>query len=54
MSERLDLRIKDLDFEMPQIFIWDSKGNKDCVTMLPQSIQEPLDENLVGVRAPYK
>jgi len=54
VSECMNLRIKDLDFEMGQIFVRDSKGNKDRLTMLPQSIQEPLKEHLFGVRSLYQ
>ena len=42
VSEALRIRVKDIDFEQSQILVRDSKGNKDRVTMLPQSLQEPL------------
>ncbi len=51
VSECLNLLIKDLDFEMSQIVVRDSKGNKDRMTMLPQSLQDPLKEHLIGVNA---
>ena len=51
VSECLQLRIKELDFEMSQIIARDTKGNKDRLTMLPQSLQEPLKDHLIGVKA---
>jgi len=54
VSECLNLRIKDIDFEMSQIIVRDSKGNKDRLTMLPQSLQESLKEHIVGVKALYE
>jgi len=54
ISECLNLRVKDLDFEMSQIIVRDSKGNRDRLTMLPQSLYEPLNEHLIGVEILYK
>lgn len=51
VSECLSLRIKDLDFAGSQIVVRDGKGNKDRLTMLPQTLQVPLKEHLVGVKA---
>ena len=42
LIEGLRLRVKDLDFEYQQITVRDGKGNKDRVTMLPNSMIEPL------------
>lgn len=53
VSEVLRLRVKDIDFEQSQILVRDSKGNKDRVTMLPQSLQEPLREHLDKVKFQY-
>jgi integron integrase len=53
VSECLNLRIKDIDFERFEILVRDSKGNKDRLTMLPQSIIDPLKEHLEGIRALY-
>ena len=50
VSECLNLRIKDVDFERSEILVRDSKGNKDRLTMLPQSIIGPLEEHLIGIR----
>jgi integrase len=42
LSECLQLRVKDIDFECQQITVRDGKGQKDRVTMLPKSAIEPL------------
>jgi site-specific recombinase XerD len=42
LTEVLRLRVKDLDFGMRQITVRDGKGFKDRVTMLPESLIEPL------------
>jgi integron integrase len=42
LSECLQLRVKDLDFEYQQITVRDGKGQKDRVTLLPKSTIEPL------------
>ena len=36
---------------MSHIVVRDSKGNKDRMTMLPQSLQDPQKDHLVGVKA---
>lgn len=54
VSECLNLRIKDLDFEMSHIIVRDSKGNRDRLTMLPQSLHDSLNEHLLGVEILYK
>jgi site-specific recombinase XerD len=51
LRECLKLRVKDLDFGYCQIVVRDGKGAKDRVTMLPQSVREPLKRHLVQVRA---
>lgn len=42
LHECLQLRVKDIDFEYNQITVRDGKGGKDRVTVLPESIIEPL------------
>ena len=49
LSEALRLRFKDVDFAQGTIIVRDGKGEKDRVTMLPQSVREPLLEHLRGV-----
>jgi integron integrase len=51
LRECLKLRVKDLDFGYRQIVVRDGKGAKDRVTMLPQSVHEPLKRHLMQVRA---
>lgn len=50
LLEGLRLRVKDLDFEMRQITVREGKGNKDRVTMLPESLIPGLREHLVRVK----
>lgn len=49
LSEALRLRFKDVDFAEGRIVVRDGKGEKDRVTVLPQSVREPLLEHLRGV-----
>lgn len=46
VSEALRLRIKDLDLTRREIIIREGKGNKDRVTVLPQSISLRLQDHL--------
>jgi len=43
--------LKILDFEYGQITVRNSKGAKDRMTMLPQSLIEPLQQQLEKTRA---
>jgi integron integrase len=51
LRECLKLRVKDVDFDYRQILVRDGKGGKDRVTMLPESVIEPLKAHLVRVKA---
>lgn len=51
LMECLRLRIKDLTFARREIVIRDGKGGKDRVTMLPQSLEAALQQQLVRVQA---
>ena len=42
LLECLRLRVKDIDFVYKQITIHDGKGEKDRVTMIPESLVQPL------------
>jgi len=42
LTECLDLRIKDVDFENRTITVRGGKGEKDRVTILPEAVVEPL------------
>jgi integron integrase len=46
LMECLRLRVKDIDFGYRQIIIRDAKGQKDRVTMLPQKLIEPLQQQI--------
>ena len=48
--ECLSLRVKDIDFAYRQILVRDGKGAKDRVTMLPESLVQPLQAHLGKVR----
>jgi integron integrase len=50
VSECVRLRVKDLDFEQHCLTVRDGKGEKDRVTMLPDSIFAPLKEHLERVK----
>ena len=51
LMEGLRLRVKDLEFERRELIIRDGKGGKDRITMLPDSLLEPLWTHLDKVRA---
>lgn len=53
LGECLRLRIKDLDLVRHELLIRDAKGQKDRVTMLPESLDPPLMAHLDGVRKKY-
>jgi integron integrase len=50
LLEALRLRVKDLDFERRAIIVRDTKGDEDRVTILPDSLVEPLKEHLQRVK----
>jgi len=50
LLELLRLRVKDMDFARGQIVVRAGKGAKDRVTMLPDSLREPLQKHLAHVR----
>jgi integron integrase len=49
LMECVRLRVKDVDYEYRHILVRDGKGQKDRVTMLPQSLTEPLKRHLEKV-----
>ena len=53
ISEALRLRIKDFDFERNSVQINDSKGNKNRLLMMPQSIKQDLQEHVESIRLAY-
>ena len=51
LMEALRLRIKDLDFQRHELTMRDGKGDKDRLTLLPQSLVPRLQEHLIRVRS---
>lgn len=50
LMEGLRLRVKDVDVPLNQIVVRDGKGQKDRITMLPESLKPSLLDNLGKVR----
>ena len=53
LQEALQLRVKDVDFDLRQLIVRSGKGNKDRVTILPEVTVEPLQRHLDVVRAQH-
>jgi integron integrase len=51
LMEALRLRVRDLDFHYRQVSVRNGKGGKDRVTVLPESLGQPLREQLVRAKA---
>jgi len=54
LMEALRLRVKDLDLGRRELTVRDGKGNKDRLTVLPQSLVPALQEHLLGVRSLHR
>ncbi|MBT3192123.1 MAG: integron integrase [Verrucomicrobia bacterium] len=54
VSELVRLRVKDLDFGNHALVVCDGKGNKDRITILPESLHLSLQEHLERVRALFE
>ena len=52
--EALRLRVQDIDFGYHQILVRNGKGEKDRVTLLPDSLLTPLSEQLEKARALHR
>jgi site-specific recombinase XerD len=50
LMECVRLRVKDVDFAQNQIVVLDGKGQKDRLTILPQTYQQPLRDHLTHVK----
>jgi site-specific recombinase XerD len=50
LMECVRLRVKDVDFAYGQITVRDGKGEQDRVTVLPQTVEEPLQRHLARVK----
>jgi integron integrase len=49
--ECLRLRVQDIEFARNEILIRDGKGAKDRISMLPESLKNPLQDHLKKVKA---
>ena len=54
VKEALRLRLKDIDFEYDNIYIYDSKSLKDRVVPLPLKIKSQLKEQVLRVQTIHK
>jgi integron integrase len=54
LMEGLRLRVKDLDFDRPAVYVREGKGAKDRVTMLPGDLVTPLTTHLAQVRITFE
>ena len=54
LLEVLELRVKDIDFDLKQIVVRRGKGQKDRHTVLPPGLERPLLEQLIEVERLYK
>jgi integron integrase len=54
LLEALTIRVKDLDLDRRELTVRDGKGRKDRLTMVPESLIEPLTERLVRVRGQHE
>lgn len=50
VTEALRLRVKDIDFDTRQVAVRDGKGEKDRMTVLPESISDDLRNHIERVR----
>lgn len=50
LMENIRLRVKDVDFGQNLILIRDAKGDKDRITMLPESTRDPLQKQLAWAK----
>ena len=50
LMECLRLRVQDIDFASNEIMVRDGKGAKDRITMLPESLKQPLSDHLKNVK----
>jgi site-specific recombinase XerD len=54
LMECLRLRVQDMDFGRNEITVRDGKGGQDRITMLPESLKEPLRQHLVKTKQSMK
>lgn len=51
LLEALQLRVHCLEFTRGEILVRDGKGQKDRVTMFPESVRDPLQQHLKWVKS---
>jgi len=54
LLEALNLRVKDIDFHRRQIQVYDGKGQKDRVTVLPERWRDALSSHLATVKKVFE
>jgi len=54
INECMTLRVKDIDFDLHTITVRAAKGNKDRVTLLPESLIPPLRHHLLKIAQLHK
>jgi integron integrase len=54
LMECVRLRVKDIDFEINQIVVRDAKGMKDRVTLLPETVKQPVKDHLAFVKTVHE
>ena len=54
LLEGLRLRVKDIEFERRELLVREGKGGKDRVTVLPENLMLPLQQQLANTRAPHQ
>jgi integron integrase len=54
LLEALRLRVKDVEFERRELVVRDGKGGKDRVTVLPENLVLPLQQQLASARVRHQ
>ena len=54
LSECCRLRVRDIDFARGQIVVRDGKGLKDRVTLLPETLRQPLRQQIDSIACLYE
>ncbi|MFT3820264.1 MAG: tyrosine-type recombinase/integrase [Rubrivivax sp.] len=54
LLEGLRLRVKDVCFERRELLVRQGKGGKDRVTVLPENLIAPLQQQMAGARASHQ
>lgn len=54
LIEGLRLRVKDVEFSRREVLVRDGKGGKDRVTVLPENLIAPLQEQIAKARAVHQ